>query len=38
MENNDYYTEMHDKLKAKNDNGKITVEMIGGLECGKCHY
>ncbi|MDZ7848798.1 MAG: hypothetical protein U5L96_19855 [Owenweeksia sp.] len=36
---NDYYTEMHDKLKKKyGDDAKITVEMIGGLECGKCHY
>ncbi len=39
VENNDYYTEMHEHLKKKyGANAKITVEMIGGLECGKCHY
>lgn len=36
---NDYYTEMHEKLKDKyGEDASITVEMIGGLECGKCHY
>ena len=39
VESNDYYTDMHDKLKEKyGPDAKITVEMIGGLECGKCHY
>ena len=38
MEGNDYYTEMHDKMKDKFGDQKITVDMIGGLECGKCHY
>lgn len=38
-ESNDYYTEMHEKLKEKyGEETSITVEMIGGLECGKCHY
>ena len=35
---NDYYTEMHDKMKNEFGDQKITVDMIGGLECGKCHY
>lgn len=36
---NEYYAEMHEKLKAKyGEDTEITVEMIGGLECGKCHY
>ncbi|MCC5917128.1 MAG: c-type cytochrome [Cryomorphaceae bacterium] len=35
---NGYYEEMHEKLKAKHGTDKITVDMIGGLECGKCHY
>lgn len=36
---NDYYTDMHKKLKEKyGEDAEITVEMIGGLECGKCHY
>lgn len=39
VESNDYYTEMHEKLKEKyGKDAKVTVEMIGGLECGKCHY
>jgi mono/diheme cytochrome c family protein len=38
VKNNGYYEEMHEKLKAKHGDGKITVDMIGGLECGKCHY
>ena len=39
VESNEYYTEMHEKLKEKfGDDAEITVEMIGGLECGKCHY
>lgn len=39
VNSNEYYTEMHEKLKEKyGADAKITVEMIGGLECGKCHY
>jgi hypothetical protein len=40
MEANDYYTEMHDKIKndSRYKNKKITPALIGGLECGKCHY
>ncbi len=39
VKSNDYYTEMHEKLKEKyGEDAQITVEMIGGLECGKCHY
>ena len=38
MEGNDYYTEMHEKMKEKYAGEKITVEEMGGLECGKCHY
>ncbi len=39
VESNDYYEEMHAKLKEKyGADAEITVEMIGGLECGKCHY
>lgn len=35
--NNDYYEKLHEQLKAE---GKsyATVQQIGGLECGKCHY
>ena len=38
MEGNDYYTKMHEKMKVKYAGQKITVEKMGGLECGKCHY
>lgn len=32
-----YYEKYHDQL-SKGDIDKVTVEMIGGLECQKCHY
>ena len=38
MEGNDYYTSMHEKMKEKYAGQKITVDKMGGLECGKCHY
>ncbi len=39
VESNEYYAEMHEALKKKyGKDATITVEMIGGLECGKCHY
>jgi mono/diheme cytochrome c family protein len=38
VESNGYYEEMHAKLAKKYPGEKITVEKIGGLECGKCHY
>ena len=37
--NNDYYADMHEKMKQKHEGVEnFTVDMIGGLECGKCHY
>ena len=41
MEGNEYYDKMHTELKEKYAaEGKttFTVQDIGGLECGKCHY
>ena len=38
VETNEYYAEFHDKLKEEYKGEKITVDKIGGLECGKCHY
>ena len=40
MESNEYYADMHEKLKSdpKYKNKKITPALIGGMECGKCHY
>ena len=37
--NKEYFKNLHDKLKKQYGSGtKITVDAIGGLECGKCHY
>lgn len=38
--NQEYFKNLHEKLKKQypKDGGKITVDAIGGLECGKCHY
>jgi mono/diheme cytochrome c family protein len=38
MAGNDYYNELHAKLKEMYKGQKITVAKMGGLECGKCHY
>ena len=38
VETNGYYAGLHDQLKEKYGDEPITVEKIGGLECGKCHY
>ena len=35
---NPYYEQIHDDLIHKYHGQKITVDKIGGLECGKCHY
>lgn len=37
--NKEYYQKLHDKLKEQyGGETKMTVDAIGGLECGKCHY
>ncbi|WP_027125672.1 c-type cytochrome [Gelidibacter mesophilus] len=38
VENNEYYTKIHDQLSKKYGVEKLTVAQMGGLECGKCHY
>lgn len=38
VEDNAYYTKIHDQLTKKYGVDKLTVAMQGGLECGKCHY
>ena len=35
---NGYYEGYHEKIAEKYHTEKITVDKIGGLECGKCHY
>ncbi|XCI75142.1 MAG: c-type cytochrome [Flavobacteriales bacterium] len=38
----EYFSKLHEKLKKQYSNGKrdikITVDAVGGIECGKCHY
>ncbi len=37
--NKEYFKNLHDKLKKQyGKETKLTVDAIGGLECGKCHY
>lgn len=38
IENNEYYTKIHEELSKKYGVEKLTVAQMGGLECGKCHY
>ena len=38
MEGNNYYTHLHEQLKEKYKGQPITVDKMGGIECGKCHY
>lgn len=38
IQDNDYYTKIHEELSKKYGVEKLTVAEMGGLECGKCHY
>ena len=38
VENNDYYTKIHEQLSKKYGVDQLTAAQMGGLECGKCHY
>lgn len=38
LENNEYYTKIHEELSKKYGVDKLTIAQMGGLECGKCHY
>jgi mono/diheme cytochrome c family protein len=39
MEGNEYYTDLHKRLKDKyGADAKLTVKDIGGMECARCHY
>lgn len=43
MKDNPYYESLHKKLAEKykdlpRDQRKYTVDKMGGIECGKCHY
>ncbi len=39
--NAEYFKNLHEKLKNNphtKENATVTVDAIGGIECGKCHY
>lgn len=38
MEGNEYYAAIHEELSKKYGVENLTAAMMGGLECGKCHY
>jgi mono/diheme cytochrome c family protein len=38
VEDNAYYTKIHDELSKKYGVKQLTAAQMGGLECGKCHY
>jgi hypothetical protein len=38
MQDNAYYTKIHEELSKKYGLDKLTEAQMGGLECGKCHY
>ncbi|HTL81609.1 MAG TPA: c-type cytochrome [Bacteroidia bacterium] len=38
MDGNGYYTALHEKMKEKYKDQTITVSMVGGIECSRCHY
>ncbi len=38
VEDNEYYTKIHEQLSKKYGVEELTVAQMGGLECGKCHY
>ncbi len=35
---NEYYANIHEELSKKYGVEELTVAMMGGIECGKCHY
>jgi len=38
VQDNAYYTKIHEQLSKKYGVEKLTAAQMGGLECGKCHY
>lgn len=38
VEDNAYYTKIHEELSKKYGVDQLTAAQMGGLECGKCHY
>lgn len=38
VQDNAYYTKIHEQLSKKYGVDNLTAAQMGGLECGKCHY
>jgi mono/diheme cytochrome c family protein len=38
VQDNEYYTKIHEELSKKYGVDQLTIAQMGGLECGKCHY
>ncbi len=38
IKDNGYYTKIHEELSKKYNVDQLTPALMGGLECGKCHY
>ena len=38
VQDNDYYTKIHEELSKKYGVDQLTAAQMGGTECGKCHY
>ncbi|MFD1062343.1 cytochrome c3 family protein [Winogradskyella litorisediminis] len=38
VQDNEYYTKIHEQLSKKYGVEQLTAAQMGGLECGKCHY
>ena len=38
LKSSDYYKMVHQQLSKKYNVEKLTVAMMGGIECAKCHY
>lgn len=38
VQDNEYYTKIHEQLSKKYGVDQLTAAQMGGLECGKCHY
>ena len=38
VQDNGYYTKIHEELSKKYGVEQLTAAQMGGLECGKCHY
>lgn len=38
MQDNPYYEQLHKRLAEKYKGQPITVDKMGGIDCGRCHY